>query len=150
MRHVHRVGAEGKLGKREMAVGSTADAWGRGGRRCWGNGFCWGARGQRLGRPRGRRGEVAGHRLGGNIGPFPIFFLFLLFYFQSNSLLDACFTNSLIKQNERMLQHDATTKTPLGFYFTRLTHRYKIILHFYEKEKGKRRTERVTPEFGGY
>ena len=36
MRRVHRVGAEGKLGKREMAVGSTADAWGRGGRRRWG------------------------------------------------------------------------------------------------------------------
>jgi hypothetical protein len=30
MRRVHRVGAEGKLGKREMAGGSTADAWGRG------------------------------------------------------------------------------------------------------------------------
>jgi hypothetical protein len=55
-----------------------------------------------------------------------------LYHFKSDSLLNACFTNSLIKQNKNILQHDATIKAPLGFYFTRLTHRYKtkITLHY--------------------
>jgi hypothetical protein len=77
----------------------------------------------RLGR-RGPRGK-------GKAGLFPISFLFPIsifsssYYFKLNSLLSACFTNSLIKQSGQMLRHDATIKAPLEFYFTRLTHRYK-------------------------
>jgi hypothetical protein len=52
--------------------------------------------------------------LGGLKEAFPfafLHFLFLIFsiflLFQIESFLNACFTNSLIKQNESMLQHDA-------------------------------------------
>jgi hypothetical protein len=38
-----------------------------------------------------------------------------LYHFKLDSLLNACFTNSLIKQNKNILQHDATIKAPLGF-----------------------------------
>jgi hypothetical protein len=76
----------------------------------------------------GRAGDGEGAWAGreGLREAFPLFFFSISYYFILNSLLDTCFTNSLIKPNESMLQHDATIKAPLGFYFTRLTHRYKI------------------------
>jgi hypothetical protein len=49
---------------------------------------------------------------------FPIFLSFLFsisYYFKSSSLLNACFVNSLIKQNKITLQHDVTIKALIGF-----------------------------------
>jgi hypothetical protein len=89
--------------------------------------------------------------------PFPISFLFPIsifsssYYFKSNSLLSAWFTNSLIKQSGKMLRHDATIKAPLGFYVTRLTHRYnQNNSSLFRKRKEKREKEKVTIEFDGY
>jgi hypothetical protein len=46
---------------------------------------------------------------------------------------------------------NAIIKALLGFYFTRLTPRYKINNSpLLGKREGKQRNERVTPEFGGY
>jgi hypothetical protein len=77
----------------------------------------------------GGRGQVGWLGGEGMDGLFPIPLYFLLFYslyhFKLNSLLNACFINSHIKQNENMLQHDATIKEPLGFYFTRLIHKLR-------------------------
>jgi hypothetical protein len=70
-------------------------------------------------------GWAAREKGGGWASLFPILlsFLFSISYcFKSNSLLNACFTSSLIKQNESTLHPDATIKAPLGFYFTRFTY----------------------------
>jgi hypothetical protein len=50
-----------------------------------------------------------------------------------------------------MQWHECNNRSFLRFYFTKLkTYIYKIILHYLGKREEKRRTERVTPEFGGY
>jgi hypothetical protein len=50
-----------------------------------------------------------------------------------------------------MLRHDATIKAPLGFYVTRLTHRYnQNNSSLFRKRKEKREKEKVTIEFDGY
>jgi hypothetical protein len=84
---------------------------------------------------------------------FPILlsFIFSISYcYKSNSLLNACFTSSLIKQNESTLHHDATIKAPLGFYFTRFTYIKQNSSPLFEKKVEKKESKRVTPEFGGY
>jgi hypothetical protein len=51
-------------------------------------------------------GSVQLGTLGLSISPFITYFLFFI------SLLNTCFTNSLLNQSENILQHDATTKAP--------------------------------------
>jgi hypothetical protein len=89
--------------------------------RAWARSACAGPRERSGPGGRGRAGwpSAAGwsarEKGGGWASLFPIFLYFLFsisYYFKSNSLLNACFTSSLIKQNESTLQHDATIKAP--------------------------------------
>jgi hypothetical protein len=107
-----------------------------------------GGSGVGLGRGMGRQGKGRGWA---SLFPILLSFLFSISYcFKSNSLLNACFTSSLIKQNESTLHHDATIKAPLGFYFTRFTYIKQNNSPLFEKKVEKKERKRVTPEFGGY
>jgi hypothetical protein len=57
------------------------------------------------------------------------------YYLKSNSLLNAYFTNSLIKQSGNILQHDTTIKAPLGFTSLVLHIYNKVTLHYLQKKK---------------
>jgi hypothetical protein len=122
-----------------------------------------GERGQRAGWRETSRGRGAGgasaagwaaREKGGvwaSLFPILLSFIFSISYcYKSNSLLNACFTSSLIKQNESTLHHDATIKAPLGFYFTRFTYIKQNSSPLFEKKVEKKESKRVTPEFGGY
>jgi hypothetical protein len=107
---------------------------------------------ERLGRRRPRGGEEEKRESWASLlfFHFAILCSFSISYnLKSNSLLNAYFTNPLIKQSENMLQHDATIKAPLGFTSLGLHIYNKITLHYLEK-KEKQGMKRVTPEFGEY
>jgi hypothetical protein len=77
----------------------------------------------RVGRAGKGGGEEMGHREEGpgRLGTLGAFYFSISYLFPfSISLLNTCFTNSLLNQSGNILQHDATTKAPLGFYFTKL------------------------------
>jgi hypothetical protein len=128
----------------------------------WGKGVRLGRRqgeGSQVGQPgRGKKGWVFSFSLLFSLSPL---LFYSLYQFKSNSLINACSTESFIKQKYNMLQHDGTIKPPPVFYFTRLTHTHththiyiyiynKVSSLFLGKREGKQRNERVTLEFGEY
>jgi hypothetical protein len=69
---------EGSWGREIWQVGPTADAQSQGWAAAPGNGFCGGARGLLLGRPRGRHGGAGPSAGRGILGLFLFYFFFLL------------------------------------------------------------------------
>jgi hypothetical protein len=158
-----RAGPTGRLARDKPREGRCPGAARWATRGCGSQGVCAPralGRASRVGR--GKRRVLGGLRKMGGAGwasvagwaslfPILLSFLFSISYcFKSNSLLNACFTSSLIKQNESTLHHDATIKAPLGFYFTRFTYIKQNNSPLFEKKVEKKERKRVTPEFGGY
>jgi hypothetical protein len=117
-------------GPRKMGwgdVGRAGVAWGkRGGRRRARWAAEWAARswasggGEEVGLGLECRDGPGRGQIGGGDGwAFPHFFPISIFsssyYSKLNSILSACFTNSLIKQSESIRQHDAKIKALIGF-----------------------------------
>jgi hypothetical protein len=63
----------------------------------------------------------------GGLFPFLSYFYFLFFLLLQMEFNIKRMLHEFTHQTKwkKILRHDATIKAPLGFYFTRLTHRYK-------------------------